>query len=696
MQWLNNLKIRSKLMVMTGISLALTVAMGAFALSRMSAVNTEGDYVADIHLPSVQAVGDISTATQRVQALQFQHIAMATDSEMNVVESRMEKSLAELAASRKAYEVLPMSGDEGKVYQQMKESWDRYFAAWPEVKALSRAQKQEEAAAVLVGLLDEYQAMDDLLGKIVAINAENAVTSKESANKIYANAQLFVVIAIVVVAVFGVILSLLVGNRIAKTITVLSDRTTSLRNHCISGTKRAISAMSEGDLSQSVIPKTQIMGSTDRDEIGDISRAVDAIISDVSDTIGAFVSTQTTIRNVIGETQMLVTAARNGDLTKRADAERHHGVFRDLVEGMNGTLAAVEAPIGEAKTVLARLADRDLTGRMSGEYRGDYAEMQNSINKAITNLELTLTQVASASAQVASASSQITAGGQSLASGSSEQAANLEEVSASVQEFSASAKRSASNAKEAQVKATAAQSDAAEGALRMQRLTDAVNEIKQSSAETSKIMKSIEEIAFQTNLLALNAAVEAARAGDAGRGFAVVADEVRSLAIRSAEASKTTAALIERGLASAERGVELNVEVSSSFTRITEQVGQVADVMSTIAIAAEQQASGVNQINVALEQLNAVTQQVAANAEESASAAEELNSQARSLNNTVSGFTLATKIAAAPRLAESPRETRQRVSTSHRPGLVFAGAGVGIGAGFDPESDPNDDAFLGF
>lgn len=692
MQWLNNLKIRSKLMVMTGISLTLTIAVGIFALARMSAVNSEGDAVADIHLPSIQAIGVIAVASRRIQSLQFQHVAMDTIPAMDDIENRIETAMADLDSARKAYESLPMVAEEALAYKRLQEAWTRYIEPWPQAKSLSRAMKSEEAADLLVSMIDEYRTMDAELKKLVELNSANAAAAKEHANRIYSSARLYVALAVAGTAIIGVVLSMLIGGRIAKNVAALSATTLNLRNNCISDTRKAISAMADGDLSVTATPKTELSNSPDRDEIGDISRAVDAMILDLRATIGAFTATQTTIRDVIGETQTLVTAARNGDLTKRADAERHHGVFRDLVEGMNGTLAAVEAPIGEAKTVLARLAERDLTGRMCGEYRGDYAEMQNSINKAITNLELTLTQVASASAQVASASSQITAGGQSLASGSSEQAANLEEVSASVQEFSASAKRSAANAKDAQSKATGAQADATEGALRMQRLTDAVNEIKQSSSETAKIMKSIEEIAFQTNLLALNAAVEAARAGDAGRGFAVVADEVRSLAIRSAEASKTTASLIERGLASAERGVQLNVEVSNSFTRITEQVGQVADVMSTIAIAAEQQASGVNQINVALEQLNAVTQQVAANAEESASAAEELNSQARSLNNTVSGFTLATKIATAPRLPETRRESRPRVSTSHRPGLVFAGAGAGI----DPESDPNDDAFLGF
>jgi hypothetical protein len=174
----------------------------------------------------------------------------------------------------------------------------------------------------------------------------------------------------------------------------------------------------------------------------------------------------------------------------------------------------------------------------------------------------------------------------------------------------------------------------------MQRLTDAVSDIRLGSQQTAKIVKTIEEIAFQTNLLALNAAVEAARAGDAGRGFAVVADEVRALALRSADASRDTAALIEKSIEDVARGVSLNDEVLKSLTEIT-QVERVANVIADISAAADQQAQGVLQINTAVEQLNGVTQQVASNAEESASAAEELSSQARMLEDTVGTFQLA-------------------------------------------------------
>ena len=318
-----------------------------------------------------------------------------------------------------------------------------------------------------------------------------------------------------------------------------------------------------------------------------------------------------------------------------------------LDEKLRDTESAFQAASHEQQEVvdrmaaaLSRLAAGDLTVRVDTHGNSSYAALIRDFNAAVDNLHTQLTQVDAAAEQVASAGSEITSGSQALANGSGEQAASLEEIASSVHLFAAMARQSATNAGEARSLAASARADADEGVARMQRLTQAVSEIQNSSAETAKIVRTIEEIAFQTNLLALNAAVEAARAGDAGRGFAVVAEEVRALALRSAEASKTTAHLIETGVQSAGRGVTLNAEVMQSLEKITSQITRVAEVTAEISAAAEQQVDGVSQINASVEQINSVTQQVAANAEESASAATELDSQAQMLRETVGRFQL--------------------------------------------------------
>ncbi|MFT3683787.1 MAG: methyl-accepting chemotaxis protein [Phycisphaerales bacterium] len=176
------------------------------------------------------------------------------------------------------------------------------------------------------------------------------------------------------------------------------------------------------------------------------------------------------------------------------------------------------------------------------------------------------------------------------------------------------------------------------GQREMAQMTGAVNEIKQSSAEISKIIKVIDEIAFQTNLLALNAAVEAARAGEAGKGFAVVAEEVRNLAQRSAEAAKNTAGMIEESVKRSENGVQIASRVGTALEEINSATNKVNALLSEIASASSEQATGIGQINQGVGQLDQVTQQSAGNSEEVASSAEELSSQVASLNELVSRF----------------------------------------------------------
>ncbi|MBF0476643.1 MAG: methyl-accepting chemotaxis protein, partial [Deltaproteobacteria bacterium] len=169
----------------------------------------------------------------------------------------------------------------------------------------------------------------------------------------------------------------------------------------------------------------------------------------------------------------------------------------------------------------------------------------------------------------------------------------------------------------------------------MTRLTDSMNEISKASEETSKIIKTIDEIAFQTNLLALNAAVEAARAGEAGAGFAVVADEVRNLAMRAAEAAKSTSNLIDDTGKKVKDGTALVSVTSHAFTQVADSASKVAELVGEIAAASKEQAQGIEQSNRAISEVEKVTQQNASTAEESASASEELNAQAVQLKNYV-------------------------------------------------------------
>jgi methyl-accepting chemotaxis protein len=229
---------------------------------------------------------------------------------------------------------------------------------------------------------------------------------------------------------------------------------------------------------------------------------------------------------------------------------------------------------------------------------------------------------------VATAASQVSSASQSLASGSSEQASAIEETSASIEEMSSMIQQNADNSGQTDALMREANKMVADASHAMQRLTQSMSDISSASQQTSKIIKTIDEIAFQTNLLALNAAVEAARAGEAGAGFAVVADEVRNLAIRSAEAAKTTAELIEETVNKVQAGTELLNSAFSAFSHMKESSSKVGDLVAEIATASKEQSVGIKQISAAISEMDKVTQQNAATAEESAAASQEMNAQA--------------------------------------------------------------------
>lgn len=363
-----------------------------------------------------------------------------------------------------------------------------------------------------------------------------------------------------------------------------------------------------------------------------------------------------TLQGIIGEAQLLIQAAQHGELSKRGNPQQYQGAYAELMLGTNRMLDAVVLPINEAKDVLTRVANRDLTARMEGTYHGDHAVIKQSLNTALDNIAEVFASLTTAIAQVNAASREIGAGSQNLAGGAADQAGSIDQVLNRIKVVDQRTKANVADAGEARATMERAKTDTEQGVERMQSLAEAVAEIKKSADATAKIVKTIDEIAFQTNLLALNAAVEAARAGDAGKGFAVVADEVRSLAIRASEASRNTAALIEESVLKAETGVKLNESVCRRLEEIRTGVQKAAMMMQNIAEGAKEQERELAEVTNAMTQISTLTQRTAANAEESASAAAELSAQAGEMHELASQFTVETS---GRRSAQAGRETRR-------------------------------------
>ncbi len=412
-------------------------------------------------------------------------------------------------------------------------------------------------------------------------------------------------------------------------------------------------------------------------ETADSKKKFDMIKSSLNQSIMA-------VNTLVKDAGTLSIAAVEGKLDTRADATKHQGDFRKIVEGVNKTLDAVIGPLNVAAEYVDRIAkgdippkitdkyngdfneiknnlnmcidslkllivddggivlqtasDKNLTVRMKGTYQGAYDTMKQNINSLLESLDEAFSQVSSATEQVAAVSNEISSNAQSVSQGAQSQASTVEEISASIAELTKSTNDIADSAQKTNAMAEETKKEANEGGLAVNNAIESMKLISRSSEQISAIIGVISEIADQTNLLALNAAIEAARAGEHGMGFAVVADEVRKLAERSSTAAKEITNLIKESSNKVAEGSKLSEQAGDALKKILDGVEKTAKAIEQISAATEQQGATANEVSKAVENVASITEENASSSEELAASSEELSGSGESLRQLIEEF----------------------------------------------------------
>ena len=658
MKWFRNLRISVKLISAFLVIALLAGGVGAYGIISLTDANEQNAQNFENYGNSQGYLSYVSTEFHKQRSM-YRDVLLKQNEEVTVakVTAVEESDLILLDYLEKYHQTCIFSEERGlseaqEIYTALETALKSYFDIRDEILEYAQKGDYEQALELIgsdrgIGVLTNAQSTVD---NAVAFNVQTAADKMQQQTDKVGSATLIMIILVAAAVLLALLLGIMIARIISKPIRHLSE---------------VADQLAAGDMNVKQINLEQ------KDEVGKLFASFRRILA--------------AVQALAADANMLTDAAVQGQLSTRADASKHEGEYRRIVEGVNQTLDAVIEPISEATSVLQEMAKGNLNVNMAGEYqgdhavikgalndtinnikgyideiaftlsevargdlvveitseyRGDFVELKDSINTIISSLNGVLSDINIAAEQVAAGSRQVSDGNQEISQGATEQAASIEELSASITQIAEQIKQSAAHNAMATDIADKSKHAADTGNERMKNMLGAMQDIDESSSSISKIIKVIDDIAFQTNILALNAAVEAARAGAHGKGFAVVAEEVRNLAARSANAAKETTTLIEGSIKKVEAGTQIANETALALSSIVEGSQRSLSLLGNISVASSEQATGIAQINRGIEQLSTVVQTNSATAEEGAAASEELSSQAELLKSMIGNFKL--------------------------------------------------------
>lgn len=606
----------------------------------------------DLYAKDTRGISYISNAAINYQQINYNIVKLkdANNEDREGYLKKIDTSMDTANFNLLKYESL-ITDKNKDVYYALKDAWLSYSE---KIDVIVEAAKNGVMDGAFSDAINETTAIGDQLEGtyfkqlMASVEAGAEEKSRENA-KIAQDAQLGMIGVIIATFLFALLLSFIISRGFSKPIKQLSTAADKL-------------ARGDTDIKLSI---------RKRDEIGDLAQAFDKVVA--------------AIRSLIDDAAVLAQAAVDGSLSVRADETKHQGDYRKIIEGVNKTLGIIIAPIAETAEVLSEIskgnlncsltsdfagdyalikesinqtvsalkgyihemsavlrdiAEGTLTSYITSEYKGDFSELKQSINAILDSLNNLLGDISLSADQVASGTRQISDGNQIISQGAAEQASSIDELTATITQIAAKTKQNALNANKANDISAAVRDEAVKGNEQMMDMQNAMTDMMEASANISKVIKVIDDIAFQTNILALNAAVEAARAGIHGRGFAVVAGEVRNLAMKCAEAAKETTEMIESSANKTQAGSKLADRTAQALAGIVDGVEKTVELVAEIAAASNEQATGIAQVNGGMDQLYQVVQTNSATAQEAAASSEELSGQVDLLRDMVGRFQL--------------------------------------------------------
>ena len=604
---IDNLKLRTKVLIPLALMATVVVAMVAFGATRLVGVSaTASDIIEKRDLAAVELTRAASAMSGVPHAVFAVLLYDQDDKARKVAKQDFEAMVPE--AGKLLVSAATHLPDKAEEIVKFKERFDKIAADAKEPMQISLDTPglihgvgiqqidliQMGHGASLATEVDTH--VRALIGEMNVFNEALLAANAGASQELNAKASQ----AVTSMAVVGIVSTLIAG------MFALWMSTSKISRPLVRMIERA-RALAQGDL------EVEIDGLDRRDEVGEMANAVQVFKTNAIERVR--VEKEASDRRGEVETER-----------QRVEAEKGHAAE---------TLTLAMSQLGDG---LRRVAGGDLTSRLDQRFPSEFAKIRDDFNAAASKLMETVRAVVASTSAIHAGSHEISTSSDDLSRRTEQQAARLEEAAAALDEITATLKKSAEGAKRAAVEVASADDNAKKGAIVVKQAVGAMDAIAKSSNQIGQIIGVIDEIAFQTNLLALNAGVEAARAGDAGRGFAVVASEVRGLAQRSAEAAKEIKSLISTSSGQVGFGVKLVAESGEALDRIIAQVSKINGIVAEIATSAEQQASGLQQVNSAISEMDETTQKNATMVEESNAASHSLSQETSQLANLVEQF----------------------------------------------------------